>query len=104
MGPYNTIQDLGRPFVVALDDHIVTDKVNTSIICLHLALLIRTQMMWYIHRGDDLSKSTRIPFTLQSNYTQDEYDAGDLWLYGQLYESQEEYVQATAWKDAYIGC
>lgn len=95
-GRYDIIQDRGRPIHVAIDDDIVTDKVSIFITCLHLAVLIRTQMMWYIHRGDDLSKSTRIPFTLQGNYTQHEYDTEDLWLYGQLYESQEEYVQITS--------
>lgn len=49
-------------------------------------------MKWYIHRGDDLSKNTRIPFTLQGHYTQHQYDTEDLWLHSQLFESQEEYV------------
>lgn len=53
--------------------------------------------MWYIHRGDDLSKDTRIPFSLQSNFTQHEYDTGDLWIHGKLFESQEEYVQEASW-------
>lgn len=55
------------------------------------------QMMWYIHRGDELSKDTRIPFSLQSNFSQYDYDTGNLWLRGRLFESQEEYVQVTSW-------
>lgn len=49
-------------------------------------------MIWYIHRGDDLSKDTRIPITLQGLYSEHEYETGDMELSGQLYESQEEYV------------
>ncbi|KAK1237476.1 hypothetical protein MKX08_003101 [Trichoderma sp. CBMAI-0020] len=68
-GRYDPIRDLGRPFHESLDDEI---------------------MIWYIHRGDELSKDTRIPFSLQSNFTQYEYDTGNLWLGCKLIESQEE--------------
>ncbi|KAL6900333.1 hypothetical protein GGI43DRAFT_383813 [Trichoderma evansii] len=77
---YDEIEDRGRPFEESIDDRILTEK-----------------MMWYIHRGDNLSKSIRIPFTLYSTFTQDDFDSGYLWSYSKFYESQEEYVQATSW-------
>lgn len=88
---YDEIEDLGRPFKERIDDDIVTEKVSTFV-NVHLALLIRMQMIWYIHTGDSLSKSARIPFDLYSNFTEHDFDTENLWLYSQLYESQEEYV------------
>lgn len=92
MVPYDEIEDWGRPFKEAIDDQIVTEKVSIFI-STRLILLIRKQMTWYINRGDNLSKSTRIPFTFYTNFTQRKYDTGNLWFFCKLYESQEEYVQ-----------
>lgn len=94
LATYDAIRDRGRPFKESIDDGIVTQKVSTFII-IYSVSLICMQMIWFIHRGDDLSKTDRIPFTLCGNFTQHEYDTENLWLSSGLYESQEEYVQVT---------
>lgn len=88
---YDKIEDQGRPFREAITGRIVTTKASTFL-HIYLALLTEMQMLWYIHTGDNLLKSARIPFPVLRHFTQHEYETKKFWLFSQLFESQEEYV------------
>ncbi|KAH8127859.1 hypothetical protein LI328DRAFT_154282 [Trichoderma asperelloides] len=66
---YDEIEDHGRPFREAITGRI---------------------MMWYIHTGDNLLKSARIPFAVLRHFTQHEYETKAFRLSCPLFESQEE--------------
>jgi hypothetical protein len=93
LGPYSKTRDKGRITIETIDGIVKTKKASTFAVT-YLALLTGKQMLWYIHRGDDLSQNMRVPFTLHGLYSQHEYETGNLWLSGQLYETQEEYVNS----------